>query len=67
MLLHKKMAFDTLTHTARGGVIFVDGQEWRQSKKVLSKVFNYNFMTSQIPSIATVTDSMFVAHEKLAR
>ena len=49
------------------GLIFVDGKEWRDSKKILSKVFNYNFVLTQIPELVRMCNKIFDLHETKAQ
>ena len=42
----------------------VEDEYWKKKKKVMSKVFNYDFIVSQIPVMAKVADITFETAEK---
>ena len=44
-----------------------EGTPWKNKKKVLSKIFNYDFITSQIPSIVSIADNVFDFYENEAK
>jgi cytochrome P450 len=46
------------------GVVVVEDQEWKNRKKILSKVFNYDFISSQIPNMAMIADKVFDKFEE---
>ena len=46
------------------GIDSVEDDYWKKKKKLLSKVFNYDFIVSQIPVMAKVADITFDTAEK---
>ena len=40
-------------------IIVTEGQEWYKKKKVFSKIFNFDFIVSQIPNMCKIVDSNF--------
>ena len=40
-------------------LIAIDGTEWKHRKKLLSKVFNYDFIASHIPTMVRIADTVF--------
>lgn len=46
------------------GIVMAEDQEWKKRKKILSKVFNYDFITSQIPNISVIADKVLDQFEE---
>jgi len=36
-----------------------EGIDWKNKRKVLSNVFNYDFITAHIPMMAKIADNVF--------
>jgi cytochrome P450 len=53
-----------LANIIKPGLVTAEGQEWRNRKKVLSKVFNYEFIVSQIPEMVAIADRTFADFEE---
>ena len=60
--LHRLNPVKLLRSLGKQGLIFVDGQEWKNSKKVLSKIFNFDFIAKQAPSIVTKSNQVFAEY-----
>lgn len=37
------------------GLVFSEGNEWKMKRKIMSTVFNYDFIKSKIPIISKIT------------
>jgi len=48
-----------LGYMLKRGIVFIEKDVWRHRRRVLSKVFNYEFITSQIPVMMQSADMMF--------
>ena len=56
------------------GFFFSEGEKWKNKRKVMSRIFNFDFITSQVPVICKVIDKLFTnmednywrAHPKMA-
>ena len=46
------------------GIVVVENQEWKNRRRILSKVFNYDFIVSQIPNIISIADKIFDQFEE---
>jgi cytochrome P450 len=58
--LHKYHDFvGPLSSIMAKGIFFVENNLWKFHRKTLSKVFNYDFITSQIPMMNSIADKMF--------
>ena len=53
--LHKQ-PLPLFSQLGRQGLIFVEGTEWKNSKKILSKVFNFNFVLDQVSEVVNMCD-----------
>ena len=60
--LHRVNSVPLVRYLGGQGLIFIDGQEWKNSKKVLSKIFNYDFIAKQAPSIVTKSNKVFAEY-----
>ena len=43
------------------GIFFSEGDIWKKKKKILSNVFNFDFIHSQIPLIAKIAQEKILA------
>lgn len=43
------LLFEIFNFLMEGGLLTVSGYPWKNHRKTLSKVFNYDFLTSQLP------------------
>ena len=60
VVLHKfHDTFEAFTSIAYKALGFLENDEWKHHRKVISKVFNYDFITSQIPNMVTIADRIF--------
>ena len=41
------------------GLVATEGNQWKHRRKLLSKVFTYDFITSQIPMMGKIIDEVF--------
>lgn len=50
----------TLKDMVGSGLFLSEGDDWKKKKKILSNVFNYDFIRSKIPLIATVAQEQIL-------
>ena len=41
------------------GILLVEKSKWKHRRKLLSSIFNYDFITSQIPMMIKIADTAF--------
>ena len=41
------------------GLVFVEGEKWRSRRKVISKVFTFDFLKELVPQIAEISDEIY--------
>ena len=58
--------FGLLKSVTPNGLLFLEGNDWKCRRKMMSKVFNHNFLMSHIPDIAKICDEMLDKEEKKA-
>ena len=60
-VLHKHTGgpYEVFYSLVKKGIVFSEDNIWKKKKKLLSKVFNYDFITSQIPDMVTIADQVF--------
>jgi len=46
------------------GVMFSEGDEWKKKRRIMSTVFNFEFIKSKIPLIAKITQEVFTKAEQ---
>jgi cytochrome P450 len=46
------------------GFFFSEGEKWKNKRKVMSKIFNFDFITSQVPIISKIFDKLFTNTEE---
>ena len=46
------------------GLFFAEGDEWKKKKKILTSVFNFNFIKNQTPKIIRICDEAMDYIEK---
>ena len=60
MVLHKEKDLNqVLFSTITNGIIGLEGDDWKNRKKMLSKVFNHDFITGHIPMMINIADKVF--------
>ena len=69
---HEKVIgmFETYYSVIRKGIVCTEREDWRHRRKILSQVFNFDFIVSHIPMMATIADQVFDHFEsncKMAR
>ena len=64
MKLHKVYGlFDAFYDLVKKSILRVEGQEWKHRRKILSQVFNFELITSQIPTMIKIADRTFEEFE----
>lgn len=60
MILPKecKMA-EVFYSIVKNGLVAVEGKKWKHRRKLISKVFNYDFITSLIPEMVHIANRVF--------
>jgi len=48
----------------RKGLVAIEGKKWKHRRKLISKVFNYDFITALVPEMIELADSIFDNFEK---
>ena len=43
----------------KNGLVAVEGKKWKHRRKLISKVFNYDFITSLIPEMVHIANRVF--------
>jgi cytochrome P450 len=51
--------YECFSSVFRNGLLFLEREDWKQHRKIISKVFNYDFIVSEIPTMITVADKVF--------
>lgn len=46
------------------GLIFLEKDDWKHHRKIISKVFNYDFIVEQIPTMIAVANKVFDEFEE---
>ena len=60
MIFHKHRGpYEVFYEFIQKGILSVEDSYWKKKKKILSKVFNYDFVVSQIPDMVKISDSTF--------
>ena len=54
-----KGLYDVLFTITRKGLTRVEGDEWKHRRKLVSQVFNFDFITSHIPMMVKVANQVF--------
>ena len=58
--LHKsELGLSLVLHLSGNSLFLSNDDVWKSKKKILSKVFNYEFIASQIPNIARICDDAY--------
>lgn len=58
-LIKKNTAFDIFKYIIQRGIIFIQKETWKHRRRLISKVFNFQFISSQIPTMAKNADFCF--------
>lgn len=53
------LGFSALKVQLEGGIIFTEKKEWKNRRKILSKIFNFDFITSNIKMMTRASDMIF--------
>jgi cytochrome P450 len=48
----------------KNGLVNVEGKKWKHRRKLISKVFNFDFITSLVPEMIEIADNIFDDFEK---
>lgn len=48
-----------LKHTIGEGLAFIEGEAWKERRKILSKAFSFDFIKQQIPLISKIFDQQY--------
>lgn len=60
MILQKeKKLSEVFWYVFNKGLPGIEGKEWKHRRGMLSKVFNYDFITQHIPIMLTIADELF--------
>lgn len=51
--------FEGIRYVLDGGIVYTEKDKWKNRRKILSKIFNFDFITSQIEMMVKVADSIF--------
>ena len=51
-----KLLISNIQRSLGSGIPFSEGNEWKRKRKIISYVFNYNFLINQIPKIIKLFD-----------
>jgi len=43
----------------RKGLVAIEGKKWKHGRKLISKVFNYHFITALVPEMIELADNYF--------
>ena len=43
----------------RKGLVAIEGKKWKHRRKLISKVFNYDFITALVPEMIELADNIF--------
>lgn len=54
-----KLSMQLINHTIGEGLAFVEGNKWKDRRKIVSKAFNFDFLKSLIPLITEICDENF--------
>ena len=57
-------SFRILRYTIERGLIFIEKNIWKHRRRILSKVFNFDFIASQIPVMVQSADMIFNRFEE---
>ena len=58
--LEKDYTFSEVFYSwIRRGIVCQEKDEWKHRKKQLSKVFNFDFVTSHVPLMITIANDVF--------
>jgi cytochrome P450 len=64
-LVHKFLGpLEVFRDITKDGVANTEGLEWKNRRKVLTKVFNFEFIVSQIPTMVAIADEVFDEFEQ---
>ena len=55
---------EPFTTIAKRGLVFLEKDEWKHHRKVLSKVFNFDFIISEVPNMSIIADKIFDEFEQ---
>ena len=55
----EKGIFEVFFSIVAKGIIAIEGSDWKHRRRLLSKVFNYDFITDHIPMMITIADKVF--------
>lgn len=63
-VIHKYHKYSKLAEPLKlvfgeGGLVFSEGEDWKNKRKLMSKVFNFELLTKNIPKIAAICDKAF--------
>jgi cytochrome P450 len=50
---------EVLFSIIKKGLVGVEGKAWRHRRKLLSKIFNFDFIKEEIPLMVAVADNVF--------
>lgn len=56
--------FKIFRYVLQKGLIFIEKNVWKHRRRILSKVFNFDFIGSQIPVMVQSADVMFEKFEE---
>jgi len=59
MLPKVDMVFKLVIFMTKKGLAFIEKDVWKHRRRILSKVFTYDFISSQIPNMILTIDKMF--------
>lgn len=60
------IAFKITTFIIKRGLFFTEKNVWRNRRRILSKVFNFDLIRSQIPTMKLTADKVFEAAEEIS-
>ena len=60
MILPKECKMTEVFYSiVKNGLVAVEGKKWKHRRKLISKVFNYDFITSLIPEMVHIANRVF--------
>jgi cytochrome P450 len=59
LMAKERNLFETFFTVINRGMLTSEGTDWKNKRKILSSVFNYEFITSHIPMMIMIADKVF--------
>ena len=62
----QKAISETYYWIIKKGLLAIEGDEWKNRRKIISHVFNFDFITYNIPMMSQIADDVFKEFEENA-